>query len=98
MSKSITKPGTPGVKLRCERHNLPDNRMALPEVSPAKGAARQSASTLLLQLPGLVAAGVAHWWQVRRATASLAYADASMLRDLGVARSNIENAVRHGRR
>jgi uncharacterized protein YjiS (DUF1127 family) len=100
MLTSITKPDTPAMQLCRERQDHAVYRTTPQEaaVCTAKGAARRPVPVLLSQLPGLVAAGVKHWWQVRRDTAFLARADASMLRDLGIARGNIESAVRHGRR
>jgi uncharacterized protein YjiS (DUF1127 family) len=49
------------------------------------------------RVPGLFAT-TARWWRIRQATAALAGADDSMLRDLGIARSDIEGVVRRGRR
>jgi uncharacterized protein YjiS (DUF1127 family) len=46
----------------------------------------------------LLVAALRRWWQVRTASTDLADADASLLRDLGIAHSQIESVVRYGRR
>ena len=46
----------------------------------------------------LLVAALRRWWQVRTASTGLADADASVLRDLGIVRSQIESVVRYGRR
>lgn len=38
------------------------------------------------------------WWRARQAARQLADAPAEMLRDLGIARSDIERVVRRGRK
>ena len=53
--------------------------------------------TALALASGLTAA-IMRRWEARRAIAMLARADAAVLRDLGISRDGIENAVRHGRR
>jgi len=52
--------------------------------------------TALALASGLTAA-IMRRWEARRAIAMLARADAAVLRDLGISRGGIENAVRHGR-
>jgi uncharacterized protein YjiS (DUF1127 family) len=52
--------------------------------------------TALALASGLTAA-VLRRWEARRAIAMLSRADAALLRDLGISRGGIENAVRHGR-
>lgn len=83
-----------------EERGFPANRAAVVEapIEAAKGAANHSEWRILSELPGLVVAAIGRWWQIRKATALLADADASVLRDLGIARSGIESVVRHGRR
>jgi hypothetical protein len=83
-----------------EERGFPANRAAVVEAptEAAKGAANHSEWRILSGLPGLVVAAIGRWWQIRKATALLADADASVLRDLGIARSGIESLVRHGRR
>ena len=49
-------------------------------------------------LARLLVAALRRWWQVRTASTDLADADASVLRDLGIVRSQIESVVRYGRR
>jgi len=49
-------------------------------------------------MAGLLVAALRRWWQVRTASTDLADADASLLRDLGIAHSQIESVVRYGRR
>ena len=42
------------------------------------------------------ARAVARWWSVRRTIAALAAVDDATLRDIGIARSDIEGAARRG--
>ena len=48
-------------------------------------------------MAGLLVAALRRWSQVRTAATDLADADASVLRDLGIVRSQIESVVRYGR-
>ena len=45
-----------------------------------------------------VTGAVAQRWETRKAMAMLGKADGAMLKDLGITRSGIEGAIRHGRR
>jgi uncharacterized protein YjiS (DUF1127 family) len=52
---------------------------------------------LFLRLTLVAIAATGQWCRNRQAIYSLGRANPAMLRDLGIARSGIESAVRHGR-
>ncbi len=72
--------------------------VALGTVGAAKAAVVESRWRRGLQVAGRVLAAVASRWRMRRAMAALAASESSALRDLAIPPSQIESAVRRGRR